>query len=93
MTIAPTVSAPAGGDIQQQSPAPLKKRCAHPSGGCTNRVVKIIGDCRFCQQQFCSTHRHVEAHECANIDACKQDHFQRNSAKLSNEKTVATKLS
>ncbi len=60
--------------------------------GCSGRAVMIIGDCKFCSGKFCSKHRTVESHSCPNIEQCRQQHFEKNSLKLSNEKTVASKV-
>ena len=70
-----------------------KSKCAYPGEKpCTDRVVKIVGDCKFCEKKFCGRHRTVEAHMCPNIEKCRQAHFQKNSDKLTNEKTSANKL-
>jgi len=65
-------------------------RCAFE--GCNARVVKIIGDCRYCQQKFCGSHRLPETHVCPNLATCKQASFERNSNKLLNEKCVKVKV-
>lgn len=67
-----------------------KTRCSFNS--CQGRVVKIIGDCKFCSGKFCARHRTVEAHSCANIDKCKQAHYQKNEKRLMGEKTNSSKL-
>ncbi|KAL1926549.1 hypothetical protein VTP01DRAFT_5670 [Rhizomucor pusillus] len=67
-----------------------KKRCAF--GDCTDKVVKIIGDCRYCQSKFCSRHRLPEDHACVNLLSCKQAAHERNSTKLLSERCVASKV-
>ncbi|KAI3631336.1 hypothetical protein MIR68_010826 [Amoeboaphelidium protococcarum] len=67
-----------------------KKLCAFAD--CQSKPAKIVGDCKFCSASFCSRHRTVEAHACANIDQCKAAHFQRNEAKLLKEKTAGVKV-
>ncbi|KAI9485315.1 MAG: polyubiquitin [Benjaminiella poitrasii] len=74
-----------------QKPAPKKKsRCAFSS--CSDKVVKIIGDCRYCQHKFCARHRLPEAHSCENLMSCKQAAHERNSIKLLSERCVASKV-
>ena len=75
-------------NTEQQQPT-KKSTCA--MDGCTDRPVKIIGDCKFCQRKFCSRHRQVELHHCPNMQACRDQHFQNNQKKLSQEKTVSQK--
>jgi predicted nucleic acid binding AN1-type Zn finger protein len=60
--------------------------------GCTDRAAKIIGDCRYCDLSYCSTHRLPESHHCDNISTCRQESYDRNSTKLLGEKCVADKL-
>jgi predicted nucleic acid binding AN1-type Zn finger protein len=69
-----------------------KDECAYPGETCKERVVKIIGDCKYCKKKFCSKHRMVESHNCENLESCRQQHFQKNSQKLSSEKTTARKM-
>ncbi|EPB88025.1 ubiquitin C [Mucor circinelloides 1006PhL] len=74
-----------------EKPAPRKKsRCAYAS--CSDKVVKIIGDCRYCQHKFCSRHRLPEDHVCENLMSCRQAAHERNSIKLLSERCVASKV-
>ena len=66
------------------------KRCAVE--GCTDKVAKIIGDCRYCSSSYCSRHRLPEAHTCKNIQSCREESFSKNSNKLLGEKCVADKV-
>jgi predicted nucleic acid binding AN1-type Zn finger protein len=75
---------------QPEVKAVRKNKCHLPD--CNDRVVKIIGDCKFCQQKFCGRHRTVEAHHCQNIEACRQAHFDKNEKKLISEKTTLAKV-
>ncbi|CDH56731.1 polyubiquitin [Lichtheimia corymbifera JMRC:FSU:9682] len=70
--------------------AARKKRCAF--GTCTDKVIKIVGHCRYCQSQFCSRHRLPEAHACENLVSCRQMAHERNSNKLLSERCVASKV-
>lgn len=76
------------------SPAPAlqkpKGRCGFSD--CLERVAKIIGDCKYCTESFCSRHRLPESHSCNNLKGCKQESFKRNSVKLFGEKCVADKV-
>ena len=67
-----------------------KKRCA--SDGCVNKSLKLVGDCRWCQNSFCSKHRLPEAHACGNLMGCKEASAQILAKKLLNEKCVAHKV-
>jgi ubiquitin C len=67
-----------------------KKRCNFHS--CSDKVVKIIGDCGYCQYKYCSRHRLPEAHACINLMGCKQVAHERNSIKLLSERCVASKI-
>jgi predicted nucleic acid binding AN1-type Zn finger protein len=68
----------------------LSKKCAFV--GCSKRSVVIIGDCKFCNEKFCSSHRLVEDHLCSATASCKQASFDKNASKLLREKCVAQKL-
>ncbi|KAI9224959.1 hypothetical protein BC828DRAFT_216144 [Blastocladiella britannica] len=59
-------------------------RCNHQ--GCTDKVAKIIGDCRFCASKFCSRHRLPESHACEGIDSCRQASFDKNAKLRAAEK-------
>ncbi|RKP10999.1 polyubiquitin [Thamnocephalis sphaerospora] len=75
------------------SGSPVKRRAGRCQfGDCTDRVVKIVGDCRYCQKRFCGRHRLPEAHACANLTTCQQASFERNAGKLLQEKCVASKV-
>ena len=77
--------------VSSATPARRKLiRCAF--GTCTDKVVKIIGDCRYCQAKFCGRHRLPEAHACVNLTNCKQVAHERNSVKLLSERCVASKV-
>ena len=69
---------------------PKKTRCFLE--GCSDRIAKIIGDCRYCSSKFCGKHRLPETHLCPNMQTCKQQSFEKNSNKLMNEKCVANKV-
>ncbi|TPX47312.1 hypothetical protein SeLEV6574_g02738 [Synchytrium endobioticum] len=60
--------------------------------GCTDRPVKIIGDCRYCNSKYCSRHRLPEAHACVNLQSCRDESISRLNNKLMSEKTVAAKI-
>ncbi|KAI9286421.1 ubiquitin-related domain-containing protein [Umbelopsis sp. AD052] len=79
--------------ILEQSAAPARRkltRCAF--GTCTDKAVKIVGDCRYCEAKFCGRHRLPEAHACVNLTNCKQVAHERNSVKLLSERCVASKV-
>ncbi|KAG2179538.1 hypothetical protein INT44_006385 [Umbelopsis vinacea] len=79
--------------ILEQPAAPARRkltRCAF--GTCTDKAVKIVGDCRYCEAKFCGRHRLPEAHACVNLTNCKQVAHERNSVKLLSERCVASKV-
>jgi len=65
-------------------------KCAH--GDCSAKPVLIIGDCKFCIKKYCSQHRLPESHFCTNMQSCREQHFNKNKAKLESEKCVASKV-
>ena len=77
-------------DRQKQDNKPKKRRCAVDH--CSNKVVKVVGLCRYCQSQFCSRHRLPEDHACVNLVSCRQVAHERNSVKLLSERCVASKV-
>jgi len=76
-------------DIVLPSDVP-KNRCT--VSGCTDRVAKIVGGCRYCEHDYCSRHRLPESHSCNNIQGCRQRSYEKNSHKLLGEKCVADKV-
>lgn len=68
----------------------VKNKCFVPT--CADRPAKIIGDCKYCKQHFCSKHRLPESHQCDNLVSCRQASFEKNSSKLMGEKCVADKV-
>lgn len=73
-------------------PVPVKKNNVCHHDGCSDRIVKIIGDCRYCERKHCGRHRLPEMHACPNLQACREAHFKKNENKLLGEKTVAGKV-
>ncbi|QRV86059.1 AN1-type zinc finger protein 1 [Ceratobasidium sp. AG-Ba] len=70
---------------------PGKKRCQHEDG-CNSAVLRIVGQCPHCTSQFCGTHRLPEHHKCTKMSECKQQAFEKNKARLEQERTVASKM-
>ena len=63
----------------------VKHRCNLEE--CNSRVSQAIGYCKFCENNFCLTHRLPELHECSKLDTCKKDAFEKNKKSLeSNQK-------
>jgi ubiquitin C len=69
---------------------PKKSKCAF--GSCPDKVVKIIGDCRYCQHKFCGKHRLPEAHACNELQSCRQASFDKNAGKLMKEKCIGSRV-
>ncbi|ORX97773.1 hypothetical protein K493DRAFT_313931 [Basidiobolus meristosporus CBS 931.73] len=69
-----------------------KKIAKCTASGCSNRAVRIVGDCRYCQHKFCGQHRLPETHACPNLTTCKQNSFKTLADRLLSEKCVASKV-
>ena len=67
-----------------------KSRCSF--GDCKKRTAKIIGDCKYCDQKFCSMHRLPELHLCCKMNDVKNNSRQILENKLNNEKCVGQKI-
>jgi ubiquitin C len=67
-----------------------KSKCAF--GDCTAKPVLVIGDCKYCNSQFCGAHRLPETHSCTGMQACRDVHFNKLKTKLENEKCVSNKV-
>jgi ubiquitin C len=68
----------------------IPNKCAFE--GCVKKIAVIVGDCKFCQKKFCTQHRLPESHSCPNIQACRQQSFDKNKEKLLREKCVGVKV-
>ncbi|KAF9246208.1 hypothetical protein BU15DRAFT_40135 [Melanogaster broomeanus] len=70
-----------------------KKRCQlQAETPCNSAVLRIVGRCPHCRVEFCGEHRLPEHHNCNKLEDCRQQAFERNKAKLENERTVASKM-
>ena len=67
-----------------------KNRCAIQN--CNQRVVELIGDCKWCKNKFCQTHRLPETHACSGLRECKQQAFDTNANSLNKMKCVGSKI-
>ncbi|KAI9208380.1 uncharacterized protein BJ171DRAFT_491148 [Polychytrium aggregatum] len=85
-------ASPAGSGAS--TPSGTRKGNAPKCGcdGCTDRAVKIVGDCRYCNSKFCSRHRLPEAHACPNIQHCRDESSAKNAIRLLGDKCVAPKV-
>ena len=59
---------------------------------CNGRVVKIIGNCRWCSSNYCQMHRLPEDHECSGLVDCKKQLFEKNAIQLEKNKCIASKV-
>jgi ubiquitin C len=59
---------------------------------CKSRATKIVGHCRYCQLDFCSSHRMTEVHNCSSLDEVKANAASKLGAKLMGEKAVSAKV-
>ncbi|KAI4143229.1 MAG: hypothetical protein L6R39_004654 [Caloplaca ligustica] len=69
--------------------APKKIRCTFKD--CKDQAQRIVGDCSFCQGQFCGKHRMLEDHKCSGLEDCKKESHERNADKLNSERTMVVK--
>ncbi|KAI8891939.1 polyubiquitin [Globomyces pollinis-pini] len=67
-----------------------KTRCNH--AGCNDKIVKIVGQCRYCNMGYCGKHRLPESHSCENMVEVREGAHQKLAGKLLNEKCVASKV-
>ncbi|ORX93624.1 AN1 zinc finger protein [Basidiobolus meristosporus CBS 931.73] len=65
-------------------------RCTVPN--CSSRAIRIVGECRYCENKFCGQHRIPETHACPNLITCKQNSFRIYADRLLSEKCVASKV-
>ncbi|KAL8766103.1 MAG: hypothetical protein Q9209_007001 [Squamulea sp. 1 TL-2023] len=68
---------------------PKKLRCTFKD--CKDQAQRIVGDCSFCQGQFCGKHRMLEDHKCSGLEDCKKESHERNADKLNSERTIVVK--
>jgi len=59
---------------------------------CKCRIIKMIGHCRFCNNDHCLKHRLPEMHKCPNIDMCYEEEFNKNKRYVKNQKCVRLKI-
>ncbi|ORX83995.1 ubiquitin-domain-containing protein [Basidiobolus meristosporus CBS 931.73] len=72
--------------------SPIKRATKCSVAGCSDRAIRIVGECRYCGRKFCGRHRIPEAHACSNLTTCKQTSFERYADRLLSEKCVASKV-
>ena len=66
----------------------IKNRCPV----CQQKSATIVGNCRYCQLNYCSAHRLPESHLCPNMEDCKRQSFEKNSHTVLSGKCVALKI-
>ncbi|KAJ1339199.1 hypothetical protein BSLG_006337 [Batrachochytrium salamandrivorans] len=67
-----------------------KTRCNLP--GCSDKIIKIVGECRYCTRGFCGKHRLPESHDCSNLHTVRQASLDRLAGRLLGEKCVPSKV-
>jgi ubiquitin C len=83
-------SKPEEDKVAPAKPAKGPNTCQYSD--CKDRIVKIIGECRWCNGKHCGRHRLPEMHACTNLEGCRAASFNKLQTKLTNEKTVASKV-
>merc|ERR1711977_87152 len=80
----------------EATPEKKKKKKKKKNGcgveGCKERVVLLIGDCKFCSKSFCQAHRLPETHACPEMKSCKEQAQQQLASKMGSMKCVAAKM-
>merc|ERR1712199_21201 len=80
----------------EATPEKKKKKKKKKNGcgvdGCKERVVLLVGDCKFCQKSFCQKHRLPETHACTEMQNCKAQAQEQLVAKMGTMKCVAQKM-
>merc|ERR1711907_51607 len=69
-----------------------KKKNGCGIDGCKERVVLLIGDCKWCSKSFCQKHRLPESHACPEIKGCKAAASEILAQKVGGMKCVAQKM-
>ena len=80
--------------IETEITITIKKKTKHhcAMSCCNNKVVKVLGDCRWCNLSFCSEHRLPETHCCPNYEDCKKNSFDKNAKLVGEMKCVSSKV-
>ena len=52
----------------------------------------MIGDCKWCNNCYCQTHRIPEAHDCKGMQACKKRSFDLNQKNVLSQKCVKSQI-
>jgi len=65
-------------------------RCDH--AGCKNKNNYETVRCKHCHQQYCLTHRTIDAHDCANKQAANRSHHAQGGGMLSKGQALLDKL-
>merc|ERR1711959_732709 len=80
----------------EATPEKKKKKKKKKNGcgvdGCKDRVVMIVGDCKWCHLSFCQKHRIPETHACTAMKDCKAEAQAHLAAKAGTMKCVAQKM-
>jgi predicted nucleic acid binding AN1-type Zn finger protein len=59
---------------------------------CNNKILKLIGKCKSCDNIFCSQHRYTETHNCVKLLEFKISKKEILVSKLLNESVSSNKL-
>ncbi|PQE19155.1 an1-type zinc finger protein [Rutstroemia sp. NJR-2017a BBW] len=66
---------------------PPRKRITCTLKDCKDKALPIVGDCGFCNKNFCGKHRLLEDHKCDGLESCRKESHERNAAQLNAERT------
>lgn len=59
---------------------------------CSKKIALIIGDCIYCNEQFCLKHRLPESHDCKNKKLCNLSYYEKNKSKLLKNALTSKKI-
>lgn len=70
----------------------IKKKKSHCKfSTCTEKFSLAVGYCKWCEKYYCLKCRHPEAHNCPNLQDCKDAAKDKNSKNISAEKSFLHK--
>jgi predicted nucleic acid binding AN1-type Zn finger protein len=59
---------------------------------CNNKILKIIGYCKACDNTFCYKHRYPESHFCPKLSEIRLTYKQQLINKLHNDSVQSNKI-
>ncbi len=57
-----------------------------------NKSATVIGNCKYCKQNYCNNHRIVEQHCCTELKTCRDEALKKHVEFLYKSKCVGSKI-